>query len=144
MFDLNGIWSSNKKFKISTGLSLEDASHIFKDFELLLNEKRKKNSNKNIGRPAKLSVKDIFLMLLIFIRHYPTFEFLSVIFDLDVSNVKRWIDDSHDVLGDVLVKKNFAHLIALNHQRLQETDLGNSEKHILMELNNLFEGHKIQ
>ena len=140
MLDLNGIWSSDKKFKISTGLTIEEASHILEDFEQNLKEDRRKDENSKVGRPAKLESKDIFLMLLIFIRHYPTFEFLSVIFDIDVSNVKRWIEASYKVLGGVLVKKSFAHLIVLNHQRLQESALNNSEKRILMELNNLSVG----
>ena len=49
-------------------------------------------------------------MLMIFIRHYPTYEFLSVIFNIDVSNVKRWIEASHKALGNVLVKKKLCPL----------------------------------
>jgi len=138
MLNLKEIWSSDKKFKISTGLSTEEANFIYEDFALSLREERRLKIDSKVGRPSKLNDKDIFLMLLIFIRHYPTYEFLSVVFDLDVSNIKRWTEASYKALGEVLVKKNFAHLIAPNPKMLQEKDLGNSEKHILMELNNLY------
>lgn len=143
MFEIDGVWSSDKKLKIMTGLTLKEADLVFEDFnEELKKIRRPENPNSKIGRPPKLNSREIFLMVMIFIRHYPTYEFLSVIFNIDVSNVKRWIEDSYKALGTVLVKKNFAHLIVLNQKKLQESDLNNSEKSILMELNNLSEGQK--
>lgn len=143
MFDMDGIWSSDKKLKIATGLNIKEATFIFEDFnEEFKKIRRPNNNNSKVGRPSKLNSKEIFLMLMIFVRHYPTYEFLSLIFNIDVSNVKRWIEDSHEALGNVLVKKNFARLIRVNQKKLQESDLNNSEKFILMELNNLSEGQK--
>lgn len=145
MFDIKDIWSSDSKMKIATGLDISECNIIFENFEQELKKVRHKNNPKStVGRPAKLTIKEIFLMLMIFIRHYPTYELLSVIFDIDTSNVKRWIDDSHMVLGNILVKKNFAHLISLNQERLSKSALKKSEKFILMELNNLLGGQKIK
>lgn len=145
MFDIKDIWSSENKMKISTGLDINECNIIFENFEQeLIKIRHQKKQKSSVGRPAKLTTKEIFLMLMIFIRHYPTYDLLSVIFDIDTSNVKRWIDDSHMVLGDILVKKNFAHLILLNQERLSKSALGKSEKFILMELNNLLDGQKIK
>lgn len=145
MFDIKDIWSSDSKMKIATGLDINECNIVFENFEQELKKIRhQNNANSKAGRPAKLAPEEIFLMLMIFIRHYPTFELLSVIFNIDVSNVKRWIDDSHLVLGDILVKKNFAHLISLNQARLSKSALKKSEKFILMELNNLSGGQKIK
>lgn len=143
MIDIEKVWSSDKKLKIATGLNVSEAESIFQDFELELNKvRRKKNPNSTVGRKPKLTSKEIFLMLLIFIRQYPTFEFLSLIFEIDAANIKRWIDDSYMALGEVLVKKNFALLLQIDNQRLSESNLSNSEKFILMELNNLYEDQK--
>ncbi len=143
MFNVQEIWVSKKKFKIATGLTTQEADIIFKDFEEKLVNLKRVNSESKVGRPPKLSTKEIFLMLMMFIRHYPTYEFLSVVFDIDVANVKRWIEASYASLGDVLVKKNFANLIVLKKEMLQKSRLGNSEKFILMELNNLLGDQRI-
>lgn len=116
MFDKDKIWHSEKSFKTVTGLELVEAKLLLEDFEEILYRKRHKKSN--AGRPSKLRPKDIFLMTLAYIRQYSTLEFLGVIFDLNVSNVKRWIDDSYDVLEEVLSKKNFSHLTPLIHKRI--------------------------
>ena len=134
------IWTSNQKFKIATGLEIKEAELLLEDFADLLYKRRHPKSN--AGRPSKLELKDIFLMLLVFIRQYVTLEFLGLVFDLNASNVKRWIDDSYEVLGEILVKKNFAHLIVLDHERIHNSALNDSEKFILMELNKISEGQK--
>ncbi len=144
MFDIDGIWTSDKKLKIMTGLNIKESGLIFKDFsEELIKIRRSEKTYLGVGRPSKLDSREIFLMVLIFIRHYPTYEFLSVIFNIDVSNVKRWIESSYMALGNVLIKKNFAHLIVMDQKKLQESDLNNSERSILTELNNLSEDPKI-
>ena len=145
MFDLEGIWESDKKLKMATGLNKFELEEVFKDFQSYLarNHNLRDMPNK-MGRVSKLTSKEIFLMLLLFLRHYPTFDFLSLIFSLDTANVKRWVDSSFKVLGEILVKKNCAHLMCLNQKRLLESGLNNSEKFILMELSNLYEDQKIQ
>ena len=145
MFDLNGIWESDKKLRIATGLGKIEIDEIFNDFKAELGRTHNLRDMPNkLGRASKLTSNEIFLMLMIFLRHYPTFEFLSLIFSLDTSNVKRWIDSSFEALGEILVKKNCAHLMCLNQKRILESDLNNSEKSILMELNKLYEGQLTQ
>ena len=82
------------------------------DFETELKKIRRKKHDSKVGRPAKLDPKTIFLMTMVFIRHYNTYEFMGLIFGVDVSTVKRWVDDASLALGELLVKKNFAHLIS--------------------------------
>ncbi len=143
MFEIDKIWTSDEKLKITTGLNIQEANLVFEDFALELKKlRRSKSKGSNVGRPSKLTPKEIFIMLMIFIRHYQTYELLSVTFDIDASNVKRWIDDAHMALGEVLVKKNFHHLLLVDHEKLSQSALKSWEKSILMDLNNLFEGQK--
>ena len=143
MIDVNEIWSSDKKLKTVTGLSIQEANFIFVDFEQELRKiRRPENSSSVVGRPAKLNSKEIFLMLMIFIRHYNTYEFIALMFGIHTSNVKRWIDDSHLALGNILKKKGFARLLLINQKKLLKSILNNSEKSILMALNNLLEDQK--
>jgi hypothetical protein len=116
MFDKDKVWHSEKSFKTITGLEILEAKLLLEDFEEILYRKRHQKSK--AGRPSKLRSKDIFLMTLAYIRQYDTLEFLGVIFDLDASNVKRWIDDSYDVLEEILAKKNFSHLTPLILERI--------------------------
>ena len=37
---------------------------------------RRLDFKSKVGRPPKLSTKEVFLMLMIFVRHYPTYEVL--------------------------------------------------------------------
>ena len=115
MFDKDKIWLSEKSFKSMTGLKIAEAEMLSKDFEELLYKKRHKKSK--AGRPSKLRPKDILLMTLVFIRQYDTLEFLGAIFSLHFSNVKRWIDDSYEVLEEILSKKNFSLLAPLIQEK---------------------------
>ena len=145
MFDLNGVWESDKKLKIATGLGQEEAKEILEDFKKAMSEKHNLRDMPNkFGRVSNLDSREIFLMLMIFLRHYPTFEFLSLLFSIDTSNVKRWIDSSFETLGEILVKKNCHHLMCLDQKRISESDLNSSEKFILTELNKIYEDHRIQ
>lgn len=143
MFNVEEIWNCNQKMIDTTGLRVEEVDLVFNDFKVELKKiRRKKNPNSSVGRPSKLSEKEIFIMLMIFIRQYTTYKFLSVLFSIDASNVKRWIDDSHLALGEVLIKKNFAHLLLIDHERFSKSALESWEKSILMDLNNLSEDQK--
>lgn len=143
MFNVEEIWNCNEKMINTTGLKIEEANLVFDDFKAELKKiRRPKKPNSTVGRPSKLNDKEIFIMLMIFIRQYSTYKFLSVLFSIDASNVKRWIDDAHLALGEVLVKKNFAHLLLIDHERFSKSALEDWEKSILMDLNNLFEDQK--
>jgi hypothetical protein len=145
--DIKNIWSNEKKIKIATGLTLMEAHELIQDFEIELNAKRLNkngNSNNNDGRPRKLDIRGIFLMLMLFNRHYLTIELLALVFGLDASNVKRWIDDSQEALKVVLVKKNFSHLIAPNKRKKSRKPFRRAGSSMLMALNNLSEDQKIK
>lgn len=106
--DIANIWNNEKQLKIATGLTFDEASELINDFEIELNALRlnpNSNSNNNEGRPRKLDTRGLFLMLMLHYRHYPTIELLALLFEIDTSNAKRWIDDSQIALHTVLRKK---------------------------------------
>ena len=110
---------------------------IFEYSSKNLKEDEKSKNAVNEGRPPKLDNKALFMMLMIFYRHYPTFELLAFMFELNVSNVKRWIVRCELTLKSVLAKKNFSHLIVPNHDLKSREPLSDAGKSILMALNNL-------
>ena len=79
-------------------------------------------------------------MLMMFYRHYISMEALGALFNLNDSNVKRWSNDAQGMLKKVLKKKNYSHLIVPDHKRKSRKPLNDTEKSILMGLNNLSAG----
>lgn len=129
--DLNSTWGNDKKVKALTGLSrdqLLEISGLF--FETI---KRKQASR---GRPRKLSDENLLLLLLSQYKHNVTYELLGVIFDIDLSNTKRWIDRLDEVLQDVLKKKNYCHLIPKGPRNKQSNDFSIVNLYALMGKNN--------
>lgn len=140
--DLSGVWENEKKMRIASGLTINEAKIIFEEFTRELKKVRRKDSSSKVGRPSKLSDEDIFLMLMIFLRRYLPFDFLGLMFDVSASNVKRWVDDGLDVLAQILVKKNFRHLVVVNQKRLFEANLEELERSTLMDLSSLYADQK--
>lgn len=143
LMNIEKIWGHKKQLKAVTGLTHSEARELIKDFEEELkntNSKPKISNPNDAGRNRKLQSRELFVMVLMFYRHYQTIDFVAAMFDLSPSNVKRWIDDSEKALRAVLAKKNFSHLIAQNRKEKSRKPLNNTEKSILMALNNLSEG----
>jgi len=137
--DLNRIWANENQLKALTGLTKIEADDLliaFRD-EIKLRNSQKRGPG---GRPPKLDTKGIFIMLMMLYRHYISIEALGAIFNLNASNVKRWLDDAQGILKEILKKKNFSHLIVPKDQRKLRKPLNSTEKSILMGLNNLFAG----
>jgi len=142
LFDLSHVWENEKEMLVVTGLTLQEAEYVLRDFFDEIKNVRRKDPKSKVGRPAKLSEKQIFLMLMIFMRHYATLKFIGVMFGVDASTVKRWVDDGLEALAKILVKKNFRHLVVVSLEDLYDTNLTDSEKSTLMELNSLLEDPK--
>src|SRR6476620_4701363 len=86
-------------FDSFTGLSVQEFDDIYNkeitkryhDYEIKRLSKRKDRTRDSgaVGRPFKLDVKDIFLMLLVYYRLYITYTLAGFLFDLDQSNICR-------------------------------------------------------
>lgn len=83
-------------FKSFTGLELAEFDSIYKEiesrysqYELKRLSKRKRTRNVGAGNHFKLTVRDRFLMLLMYYRLYITHTLSGFLFDLDQSNVYR-------------------------------------------------------
>lgn len=109
--DVERIWSNEKQLHALTGLKLLEAEDLLKSFQSEV-ELKKEQAKGPGGRAAKLSDKEIFVMLMMFFRHYISLEALGALFDLDDSNVKRWIDEAQSMLLLLLKKKNYFHVLA--------------------------------
>jgi len=140
--DLSHVWNNEKEMLVVSGLTLKEAEYVLSDFSDEVKRIRRKDPNSKVGRPPKLSEKKIFLMLMLFMRHYQTLTLLGVMFGVDASTVKRWVDDGLEAMVKILVKKNFRHLIVVTPEALSETNLTDSEKSTLMALSSLLEGQK--
>ena len=137
--DVYRIWHNENQLHALTGLTKKEAEDIFTSFKEEF-EARESGFKGPGGRPKKLETKSIFVMLMMFYRHYISMEALGALFDLNDSNVKRWSDDAQGMLKKVLKKKNYSHLIVPDHKRKSRKPLNDTEKSILMGLNNLFAG----
>ena len=94
-------------FKSFTGLELAEFDSICKEvesrypqYELKRLSKRKRTRKVGAGNHFKLTVRDRFLMLLVYYRLYITHTLSGFLFDLDQSNVYR------DIINiELLVKR---------------------------------------
>lgn len=129
-------WGDEQLLLSVTGLTKTEAVEVLNDFQ------QEFLSATRLGRPPKLDTKSIFMMVLIFYRQYPTLEFLSFIFDIDKSNVKRWIDAAGAMIKDILVKKNLSHILQPIPEVLQRGPSNEVEKFISMALNSPYVDHE--
>jgi hypothetical protein len=134
--NIENIWQTEKKIKIATGMSISEAEELVKDFE---NEIQVEKCNSG-GRPPKLSSKDIFLMFMLFYRHYVTYDLLGLLFEIDTSTAKRVVSEAEVAIRSCLAKKNFSHLIAPDQVKKLRPPLSSIGKSISMALNNLSGG----
>ena len=134
--DVMRIWSNENQLHALTGMTMIEATEVLPLFTNELNKLGHLNSESG-GRPAKLDNKGIFLMVMMFYRHYDTLEALGAMFDLSDSNVKRWIDCSEKSLKLALEKKSLSHLIAPQTKMTSSKPLSETRKTILMGLSNL-------
>ena len=84
MMNIENIWQLEKKLQIATGMSKAEAEELVADFDKELHAKNP-TSNAIGGRPSKLAARDIFLMFMLFYRHYVTYDLLGLLFEVDTS-----------------------------------------------------------
>ena len=107
LFDLSHVWENEEEMLVVAGLTLQEAQYVLGDFSEEIKKIRRKDPKSKVGRPPKLSEKQIFLMLMIFMRQYVTLKFITVMFGVDASTVKRWVDDGLEAMAKILIKKTF-------------------------------------
>lgn len=128
--DLVSLWNNDKKVKSLTGLKKSELNLIANSF---FKEIVKEEGSR--GRPRKLSNENLLILLLTQYKHNMTFDLLGVMFDIDLSNAKRWIDRVEGILQSILKKKNYCHLIPTTPRKKQESDFSLEKLCLLMEKN---------
>ena len=132
--DVDRIFNNDKQMHAVTGLTRQEVNAVIFDFEKELEAIGKIGPQKT-GRPSKYGVKGSFLMLMMYYRHYLTFDAMGALFDLDNSNVKRWIEIGESTLKVILEKKNLSHLIAPRKKKKPPKHWGADARYISMVLN---------
>lgn len=135
--NVENVWKSEEKILNATGMTKAEAEDLIPDFTIELNKSSK-------GRPTKLDDRGVFLLMMLYYRHYPTYELLGLMFEIDPSNASRWVDRAETAFRKVLSKKNFSHLILQDRGKKSREPLSNSAKSILMALNKLSADQKIK
>jgi len=135
--DTARIWSNSSQLKALTGLEMDEAKELVENFRCELSCMGHVHGTLG-GRPPKHSPEGIFLMLMMYYRHYLTLEALGALFDLNDSNVKRWITDSENALRQILEKKSLSHLIAKPPSKSSLKSSHARKNSISMALNNLY------
>jgi len=95
-----------RKMKALTGLSSEEFSQLSESFEETLQKNRdSKNPERASGGGAKHTLKtgmDKLFFILLYLKVYPTYDVIAAMFEVDRSQVCRWVHDFVPVLMQTL------------------------------------------
>lgn len=103
----------DKKFKRLVGINRE----IFEFFTILL-EKELKIKHRKGGRKPDLCVEDMLLMTMAYYRDYTTLEKLGFYYQLDASNILRWINWVELTIGSYIIEPLDIHKIHISEELL--------------------------
>lgn len=95
--ELNGL--NDTKFKRAIGVKRE----VF-EFQVAILEEEQNKKHNNGGRPPKLEIADILLLMYGYLRDYNTFLKLGMYFGIDESNAYRWVVWSQSVLEEYMTE----------------------------------------
>jgi hypothetical protein len=135
------VWKDSKTINAATGLTLEEATSLLKDFEVTRISTKNHQKEKG-GRPESLCFKEIFTMFMIYYRHYIQYEMIALMFEVSTTTAKRLIDESELLMRELLAKKNLSHLIALDQRMKSRNALQSKNPSILTALSNLYVDQK--
>jgi hypothetical protein len=135
--NIEKIWDNSHSLQSATGLTKEEADELLEDFKQLRHSIKEANCGIG-GRNESLDIKGIFMLFMIYYRHYIKLEMLALMFEVSSSTAKRLIDESEALIREILSKKNFSHLIAPNRKRPSRNPLDDREKSILTALSSLY------
>lgn len=133
--DIERIWNNEKQLISLTGTTKAEINLI--DSEIRI-ELIKMGHFGSMGRPPKVGIREVILMLLMNYRHNLPLDAIGALFGLDNSNVKRWIADTEEAFITVLEKKDLHHLLEMKRKSRLKKDLNPVKKSILMALNSRF------
>lgn len=139
--NIEKIWNNSNSLQSATGLTKDEADELLEDFKQLRQSKKEVHCGVG-GRNESLDVRGIFMLFMIYYRHYIKLEMLALMFEVSSSTAKRLIDESEVLIREILSKKNFSHLIAPNRKRLSKNPLDDREKSILTALSSLYADQK--
>ena len=95
--DLKGL--NDTKFKRAVGVKRE----VF-EFQVAILEEAQKKKHAKGGRKPKLKIADILLLMYSYLRDYTTFLKLGIYYEIDESNVYRWVTWAESVLSDYMTE----------------------------------------
>ena len=112
---INGL--NPDKFKRIVGVSMEDFDSVIGWLKSHLNEIKKLNPLKNRGKkPSKISLEDCVLITFYYLRHYPTFDNLAVVFGISESYCHKIYSCTLRMLAKVIKLPNRKALLENGHK----------------------------
>ena len=103
---------SSTIFKRTTGLSKENFQKLCSKVNNYLTKEKERNALKKRGlKESKLSLEDVVLLTLYYIRHYPTFDNLANIFDISESYCNKIYNKTARILAKVETLPNRKNLL---------------------------------
>jgi hypothetical protein len=110
VIDVEKIWSRPRQFNDLTGLTLKQGNILLATFgqelDRLADEKRTDQMGHKTtgGCKMKYGHSGLLFMILFYMRHYPKYSILELVFDMDKKNISQWIKHLKVVLTVVLDK----------------------------------------
>lgn len=103
---------SSTIFKRTTGLSKENFQELCSKVNDYLTKEKERNALKKRGlKESKLSLEDVVLLTIYYIRHYPTFDNLANIFDISESYCNKIYHKTARILAKVETLPNRKNLL---------------------------------
>lgn len=107
MLNIKRVLKTDRSMKSLTGLSIDEFVKLTNTFEQSFYAYRKKIGMRvNFGRPHKLqSMEEKLFFILFYIKTYPTYDTLAIMFDADKHRVHDWVQELKEVLKMALDKE---------------------------------------
>lgn len=100
MFDLKAIVKDERKLKALTGLSIKGFEKLLKEFIVFLPIKTPRGS-----KPVLKSPREKLFFILFYLKCYPTMDVAASIYNVNRSQISRWVNQLNPVLGKTLGKE---------------------------------------
>lgn len=123
MLDIERVARQDRWLRALTGLNVQAFVHLLVPFyeaylEAEQRELKPRKRARGGGRKARLKAMDVKLFFILFyLKCYPTFDLLGILFDLDRSQANRWVHRLQPILEKALGKK-----MALPERKLESIE----------------------
>lgn len=108
MINVDRVWSRPRHFNELTGLTLQQGEKLLEVFSDVRQEfDRLKRTDEmgcmtKKGGKTKFDSNGLLFLILYYLRHYPKYSTLELIFEMDKKNLCKWIDDLKRLLRESL------------------------------------------